>query len=259
MGKAAKKRLRDEAEAPATTNGPLHSALEALPRLMLLELRRDLALGPFDEALRRLGDSGRCETAPSEAACEALRDVGEEASVEALAAVLGLRRHCWGFTQNADAVDAACHSLKALLQPDKMALLEALKHGAAFCGSVKRHLGKHDGQALMKLGKPRVMWLLGADPDDPATVGPNDAGATGEGENRCKRRRKRQQHKARAPSSAVKQDGGNEDNVAVLGVDTSESDDSSGGGQKNSNKKGMKDQDTLAFLQALRSKGRLNG
>jgi len=253
MGKAAKKRLRDEAEAPATTNGPLHSALEALPRLMLLELRRDLALGPFDEALRRLGDSGRCETAPSEAACEALRDVGEEASVEALAAVLGLRRHCWGFTQNADAVDAACHSLKALLQPDKMALLEALKHGAAFCGSVKRHLGKHDGQSLMKLGKPRVMWLLGADPDDPATVGPNDAGATDEGGNRRKRRRKRQHQKA-------KQDGGNEENVASSGGETGESDeDSSGEGQKNSSNKGTKDEATLAFLQALRSKRQQNG
>jgi len=143
MGKAGKKRLRDEVEAPPITKGPLHSSLEALPRPSLLELRRDLALGPFDEALRRLSDSGRCERASSEATCEALREAGEEASVEALAAVLGLKSHCWGFSKNAEAVDAACHALKVLLQPDKVALLEALKQGAAFCASVKRQTACH--------------------------------------------------------------------------------------------------------------------
>jgi len=254
MGKAGKKRLRDEVEAPPITKGPLHSSLEALPRPSLLELRRDLALGPFDEALRRLSDSGRCERASSEATCEALREAGEEASVEALAAVLGLHRHCWGFSKNAEAVDAACHALKVLLQPDKVALLEALKQGAAFCASVKRHLGKHDGQALMKLGKPRVMWLLGAEPDEPATVGPNDAISAGDGGNRRKRRRKRQRQKDEA-----KKEGGSEEDAASSGGETGESDDDhSGEGKTNSSNKNEKDQATLSFLQALRNKRQLS-
>jgi len=146
----------------------------------LLTLRRDLAIAPFDEALRALDEAGSYRDLAT-----ALQKAGEASAVEALVEVLSAARpspfaegaprqrrsmRCWSFAECASDVGAGRASVCELPAEKRSALLEALRRGDAFCGSLKRSMGKAGSASLMKLGRSRTMWLLGASPDDPHTL-----------------------------------------------------------------------------------------
>ena len=58
-----------------------------------------------------------------------------------------------------------------MLLYDIAALLQALRHGElSFCSTVQKHMGRKDSAPVQKLGKHRVMWMLGASPEDPVML-----------------------------------------------------------------------------------------
>lgn len=243
MGKANRKRPRAEKQAGGEGGGPapddeqlqaLRSSLGALTQEQLLALRRDLALEPFAEALRRFRGAG-----PFEAAADALAEAGEDASVQALAAALGGSAKSWRFTQDVEAVDASRAALEALPESGRAALREALGRGDAFCSAVKKHLGRRDGVALMKLGRPRALLLLGAQPGDPGTR-PEEPG---------ERPRKRRRRHGSKKGSAEAASAGEASEEAEESDDDSEEEEAprkAGRGGKNNA--------TMKFLEALREK-----
>lgn len=142
-------------------------ALAQIPRPLLLELRRDLALTPLHGALRVIRDSY------SEVANQ-LDALGAKLVADALAHALthcsgdvDRQLHCWAFDIDADKVDKARLALGTLLPDGRSGLLSALRTGSAFCGTVTKHMGRIDSIPLLKLGRHRAMWLLGANPEEP--------------------------------------------------------------------------------------------
>ncbi|CAK9043148.1 unnamed protein product [Durusdinium trenchii] len=128
-----------------TENDEVISALKELPR-------QELALQPFSQALRCLESSLKID--------ELRSSWNAETVATSLAAALGDGLWCWSFETTSDEVDSAHKALKTMLEDGRKQLLEALRSGESFCATVKRCTSKKDGQALMKLGKTRVMWLL---------------------------------------------------------------------------------------------------
>ncbi|CAJ1368956.1 unnamed protein product [Effrenium voratum] len=137
---------------------PRAQALKELPRQALLGFRRELALQPFPQALCHLQEWPRL--------VDELRDVEAKLVAEAVALALGGDIWCWALPSTVEEVDAAQGALKTMLEDGRQRLLAALRNGDNFCAAVKQHCGKKDGQALMRLGKTRVMWLLGASPEE---------------------------------------------------------------------------------------------
>ncbi|CAE8599684.1 unnamed protein product [Polarella glacialis] len=170
--------------ATAESSAELRASLAALPRSSLLCFRRDLALHPFDEALRRFSETSTLSEPSTATAAALISEEGGQVSAKALGNTLGGDLRCWPFEPHAEAIDAAQRSLATLLEDGRQALLAALRQGDAFCSAVKKHMGRADGKALMALGKPRSMWLLGAGPEE----GVADGGGGREGKR--KRRRK---------------------------------------------------------------------
>eukprot|EP00913_Durusdinium_trenchii_P022421 g21060.t1 len=144
--------------ARETENDEVISALKELPRPALLAFRQELALQPFSQALRCLESSLKID--------ELRSSWNAETVATSLAAALGDGLWCWSFETTSDEVDSAHKALKTMLEDGRKQLLEALRSGESFCATVKRCTSKKDGQALMKLGKTRVMWLLGSGPDE---------------------------------------------------------------------------------------------
>lgn len=138
----------------------------------MLAFRQELALQPFSQALRCLESSLKID--------ELRSSWNAETVATSLAAALGDGLWCWSFETTSDEVDSAHKALKTMLEDGRKQLLEALRSGESFCATVKRCTSKKDGQALMKLGKTRVMWLLGSGPDEG-----NDLSQS------CKKRRRR--------------------------------------------------------------------
>ncbi|CAE8616169.1 unnamed protein product, partial [Polarella glacialis] len=96
----------------------------------------------------------------------------EELVARVLSSVLRPRCRCWAFAPHADAVSAGRASLGAMSPDVHRTLLEALRRNdESFCAVVRRHLGRSEGSPLLKLGRPRAAWLLGAAADDPAALG----------------------------------------------------------------------------------------
>lgn len=145
----------------------LRAAIEALPLAVLWALRRDLAMGPFDKALHGLHFAG----GPAGAAAAALlAESGDAAASRTLGTVLGPGSRCWLYSSQMEAVIAGQAVLDSLPREDRAALLEALHSSNSFCATVREHLGRRLGAALLKLGRVRVAWLLGADAGDPVVV-----------------------------------------------------------------------------------------
>ena len=139
------------------TDDEVTSALKELSRAQLLSFRRELSLQPYTQALRCLED-----TCPK--MVEILQGMPAEQTAKSLAAALG--DWCWSFDATSAEVDAAQQALRTMLEDGRKKLLEALRAGESFCAVVKKYSSKKDGQPLMKLGKTRVMWLLGAGPGE---------------------------------------------------------------------------------------------
>lgn len=125
-----------------------------LPRATLLHLRRQLSLQPLSEALKSV------ELAFMEGELAALAAQLAGALQEALGGDLW----CWDYDEAA--IQAARSALRTMLSDGRQELLEALRAGEPFCSTVKRYSSKRDGEALMKLGQTRLMWLLGAGPEE---------------------------------------------------------------------------------------------
>lgn len=134
----------------------LTSALKELPRTALLHFRRDLSMQPYSQALHSL-----------EVMCpkiaKVLHGVQAEQVAKSLAIALG-DLWCWSF--DSEEIDAAQKALQTMLEDGRKKLLDALREGESFCAVVKKYTSKKDGQPLMKLGKTRVMWLLGSGPEE---------------------------------------------------------------------------------------------
>ena len=103
MGKA-KKRPRDDGPAAGPAAGgdeavpaALRAALANVPLGTILALRRDLAMGPFVEALRLLRDAG-----PYEAAVDALDEAQRPEDGSYIRSLRDLCRNYRGFTQTLD-------------------------------------------------------------------------------------------------------------------------------------------------------------
>lgn len=152
MVRGQKRKHGDEAENDVSE---LTSALKELPRTALLHFRRDLSMQPYSQALHSL------EVCPKIA--EVLHGVQAEQVAKSLAIALG-DLWCWSF--DSDEVDAAQKALQTMLEDGRKKLLDALRAGESFCAVVKKYTSKKDGQPLMKLGKTRVMWLLGSGPEE---------------------------------------------------------------------------------------------
>jgi len=187
---------RSLSDAVAATEPPLEqvlaSALQALPRPMLFSLRRDLALSPFPDALRPLRDAAEPEAS---VAAAALDEAGCAAAVRAISSTLGPRHRCWAFSLHEEAVAAACGALAALPPEGREELLGALRgrQRQGFCATVRQCLGRSRGQPLIKLGRPRTAWLLGACADDPI------ASAAPEGNSACIAVRRRRRRRRETP------------------------------------------------------------
>lgn len=174
MGKA-KKRPRDDAKEESAADESTDllgaeraralEAMRAMPRLSLLILRRDLALLPFAELLRGVRESGQGEVAG------AIDELGDAALVQLLPRALEIARlRCWTF--QAQVVDAARTSVEELAAEKRQALLADLRQAGQvpFCPAIRRHLGRKAGEALMRVGRARAMWLLGAAADELETL-----------------------------------------------------------------------------------------
>lgn len=229
-----------------------------LPHPLLLTLRRDFAIASFEEALRAFTGAG-----PYAEVEAAMRKVGDAASVQALAGLLASKSspanpfsagppaqrqvlRCWTFGSNAAEVDAARTSVRSLPDDKRAALLEALRRGEPLCKVVKRTIGRAGSQALMKLGRPRAMWLLGANPDDPYTL---DASAMLEAIGRGKKRRRR----GRSCRGAVdvSMSGSEAESEDQMASDAEDEKPPQASGKKKKNSA------TMAFLEELREKRKL--
>eukprot|EP00812_Abedinium_dasypus_P003759 NODE_1464_length_1136_cov_233.409806.p1 GENE.NODE_1464_length_1136_cov_233.409806~~NODE_1464_length_1136_cov_233.409806.p1 ORF type:complete len:343 (-),score=66.76 NODE_1464_length_1136_cov_233.409806:90-1118(-) len=148
------------------------AALAHVPLGALLRLRRDLALRPFLEALAAFRAS--CGGAEAAAAAEA---AGEAVMMPQLLALLRTkvaapRLHCWAFSAQEQAVVAAIAALESLGSAERAALLSSLgADQGAFLATVRSVLGRNAvSSALLRVGLPRTLWLLGADGDDHRTL-----------------------------------------------------------------------------------------
>ena len=227
MGRGQKRKA--DCDLPdASPDQEVVKKLTELPRQTLLALRRDLALEPFDSALRCLdGASGMTEL---------LLEVPHERVAKSLTAALGGSTWCWSFSSTSAAVDGARKALGTMLEEGQQKLLSSLRGGSSFSAAVKMHSSKRDGQPLLRLGKTRVMWLLGANPEE------GDDGA--QAQNTVQRKKRRRGRPAKAAKGA---DAADHQPESSLSESQSASEDKN---EANSKKGGA----TLAFLASLRAK-----
>lgn len=153
----------------------LRAALEALPRHVQLALRRDLAITPFEVALRTLQESG-----PYEAAVEAMTEAGDEVSVRQLHGILGRNCTCWCFSRLANKLDTAHNALKN--DDVRSSLLQALRRvpeEGPVSAAVKRHVDKDRFDDVYKVERSLLMLWLGAAPDEQGVLpGPGSKAKT---------------------------------------------------------------------------------
>ena len=231
MGRGQKRKA--DCDLPDASPDPeVVAKLTELPRQALLAFRRDLALEPFDSALRCLDTSGCGMT-------ELLLEVPQERVAKSLTAALGGSTWCWSFSSTSAAVDGARKALGTMLEEGQQKLLSSLRGGSSFSASVKMHSSKRDGQPLLRLGKTRVMWLLGANPEE------GDDGAQAQSTVQRKKRRRGRPAKAAKGADAAAAEGHEPD--SSLSESESGSEDKN---EANSKKGGA----TLAFLESLRAK-----
>ncbi|CAE7436024.1 eprA1 [Symbiodinium necroappetens] len=230
MGRGQKRKA--DCDLPdASPDQEVVKKLTELPRQTLLAFRRDLALEPFDSALRRLdGTSGMTEL---------LLEVPHERVAKSLTAALGGSTWCWSFSSTSAAVDGARKALGTMLEEGQQKLLSSLRGGSSFSASVKMHSSKRDGQPLLRLGKTRVMWLLGANPEE------GDDGA--QAQNTVQRKKRRRGRPAKAAKGADAAAAADHQPESSLSESQSASEDKN---EANSKKGGA----TLAFLASLRAK-----
>lgn len=163
-----------------TENDEIASALKELPVEALWRFRQDLSLLPYSSALQSLQ-----ETSPKMG--EMLLGVKAEDVARSLGIALGGDLKCWCFDSTSDEIDAAHQALRTMLEEGRKKLLNALRNGESFCAAVKNHSSKKDGQPLMKLGRTRVMWLLGSGPEE-GNHGNQSSTGNASGARRSKRR-----------------------------------------------------------------------
>ena len=168
-----------------TENDEIASALKELPVEALLRFRQDLSLLPYSSAVQSLQ-----ETSPKIA--EVLLGVKAEEVARSLGIALGGDLKCWCFDSTSDEIDAANQALRTMLEEGRKKLLNSLRNGESFCAAVKNHSSKKDGQPLMKLGRTRVMWLLGSCPQE----GNYDNSKTGNASSTKRRKRRGQKREA---------------------------------------------------------------
>lgn len=164
-----------------TENDEIASALKELPVEALWRFRQDLSLLPYSSAVQSLQ-----ETSPKMG--EMLLGVKAEDVARSLGMALGGDLKCWCFESTSDEIDAAHQALRTMLEEGRKKLLNALRNGESFCAAVKNHSSKKDGQPLMKLGRTRVMWLLGSGPEEG-----NCDNSTGNASKKRKRRGKKRE------------------------------------------------------------------
>lgn len=184
-------------------------ALKELPRSALLRFRHNLSLHRYSQAVQSLE-----ETCPGKV-LEAVEAVGSDQISQSLALVLGDR--CWSFDSTADELDAASQALRTMLEDGRAKLLDALRGGASFCAAVKQYTSKRDGQPLMKLGKTRVMWLLGAGPEE------GNEGNDSSQKKRPKNKKRKRKGKGQEPGKLAK--GHTQDPESDVDSETSSSED----------------------------------
>lgn len=155
-----------DGEPGVTVPEDLKHKLKELPLHIKLALRRDLALEPFEVALRSLEASG-----PYEAVAQLMAEAGDETSVARLRDVLGRSFSCWCFSRQANRLDCAQSAFgtdevrRALLQ----SLCKVPEEGSV-ASVVRRHVGRDKFRDVYQLGKPLLMLLLGAAPDEPGVL-----------------------------------------------------------------------------------------
>jgi len=160
------------------------ATLQLLPTSLLLKTRKELALRPWSEALQELvvGD----EVPKLGSVLAPLRDAGPDVIVRSVAKLLGPCYRCWNYTATSEEVMAGERVLSQLSHETRGSFLTTLRSRGSFCAAVRHHLGRADGRSLLRLGKARTAWLLGADADDVAVVLPESTGQ----ERRARKRRR---------------------------------------------------------------------
>eukprot|EP00435_Cladocopium_sp_Y103_P047856 s699_g14.t1 len=215
------KRKHGDDEAENDELSELTSAMKELPRTALLHFRRDLSIQPYSQALHTLE-----VTCPKIA--EVFHCVQAEQVAKSLAIALG-DLWCWSF--DSDEIDAAQQALQTMLEDGRKKLLDALRAGESFCAVVKKYTSKKDGQPLMKLGKTRVMWLLGSGPEEGNDVSQKK---------RPKRRSQGKGHKR------------HKDQESKVTSVTSEASSSEEGNKAVAKKKKTETAETLKFLESIK-------
>mmetsp|Transcript_101292 Transcript_101292/g.285599 ORF Transcript_101292/g.285599 Transcript_101292/m.285599 type:complete len:512 (+) Transcript_101292:45-1580(+) len=150
----------------------LGAVLAKLKWPTLLSFRRDLAIGPFGEALARLRSMGD----DAVVAATLLQTAKSRTVVHALGSALGPCLRCWAYASKAAAVCAGRAALDRLSPGRRAALLRGIERGEGFCAVVRQHVARRGRWAFFELGRIRTAWLLGADADDPIALAPREVG-----------------------------------------------------------------------------------
>jgi len=137
----------------------LQTTLESVPRSVLLCFRRDLAMVPFNQALQSLQSNG----GPAKTASQVLKFVGEKKAIHALTILFRPQYRCWLYSQHEEAMWAGRRALASVTQEKQDVMLKEMQAGRGFCATVRRYLGRPGGSALLKVGRVRVLWMLGGD------------------------------------------------------------------------------------------------
>eukprot|EP00929_Paragymnodinium_shiwhaense_P108803 TRINITY_DN7513_c0_g1_i1.p1 TRINITY_DN7513_c0_g1~~TRINITY_DN7513_c0_g1_i1.p1 ORF type:complete len:313 (+),score=87.08 TRINITY_DN7513_c0_g1_i1:130-1068(+) len=192
------------AELRRLTAPELANQLQVFPRPPLLELRRDLALGPFEDALSRFATfatasssstspptemtgpepvaaaagSGQSQQTISDVVAmraagsitpemlrqglQALHALGDVKTCKALCR--RLEEQCWTYQRESRVIDRAREAFGKLSDLERKGLLDELRSGET---AVRKVLARaaFEGMVLQRLGRLRLMWLLGAEAD----------------------------------------------------------------------------------------------
>jgi len=167
----------------------LQTILESVPRSALLCFRRDLAMVPFTQALQSLQSHG----GPATTAAQVLHLMGENKAMHALTTLFRPQYRCWLYSQHQEAMWACRRALASVTQEKQDSMLKEMQAGRGFCATVRRYLGRPGGSALLKVGRVRVLWMLGGDVS--GLVGDDHWEATSAVSRRC-RRASRRRHRA---------------------------------------------------------------
>ena len=170
-----------------------------------------------------------------------LLEVPHESVARSLTAALGGSTWCWSFGATCADVDGARSALGTMLDEGQQKLLASLRRGDAFSAAVKTHSSKRDGQPLLRLGRTRVMWLLGASPEE---------GDEGSAKNTPKAPRKRRR-KAKAATPGARDGAAKPEDPESPDAEDLEDSESASQDEDAGSKTGAA---TRAFLASLRAK-----